>query len=128
MVDVVVSGNPSSIEVHRHVADQRIAVDVDRSRCCGVKKFKAVKHSAGGDIPIAGTLFTAAIVRIRVNEFVETDSNFLDATKSTIGVAVEKQNRGQPVPTDPGVPVVDGLNLAFRHSDPWEIMSGLAAG
>ena len=70
---------------------QRIAVDVDGSRCCGAEEFEGVEHCAGGDVPIAGTLFAAAIVGIRVDELVEADSDLLDAAEATIGLRSRKR-------------------------------------
>src|ERR1700731_2291717 len=96
-------------------------------RGCGVKEFEGVEHCAGGDVPKAWALFEAAIVGIRVDEFIEADSDLLNAAEAMIRIAVEEENRGEPVPADPRVPVVDRLNLTLRHGDPREIVAGLAA-
>jgi hypothetical protein len=65
--------------------------------------------------------------RDKYDELIQANRDLLNALITAIFVSIDKKSRGQPVPADPGIPVIHGLNLSFRHLDPGKIVSRLSA-
>src|SRR5882757_4416657 len=93
-----------------------------------MQQFEGIEHCTGGDIPVPGAFFAAAVIGVAVDELVEAQEDFLYAFGAASLIAVDEEDGSEPIPTNPGIPVVDGLNFAIGDLDPREVVTGFSAG
>ena len=108
-----------------HSPEKRLVPDVHAAVGGGAEKIKRIQHRAGRTIPVRATFLATAIVRVGVDEVIQTGHRFLHGGCSSLRIPVNQQCSGKPAPADPRIPVIDGLNLASGRCIPGQIVAPL---
>ncbi len=94
-------------DVTANLTHQRLAEGVRRGPATRpVQQIEAFEQRCAGAVPIARTLVAAAIVRVSVEEVVETAQRLVYGRLAPLLVKLLEQRGGEPVGADPRSPVV----------------------
>ena len=116
-VDEIVARDVDVTDVIGHVADQRLAKEIDLAVRGLLVHLEDVHHGRAGYAEIARAFVAAAVLGVEIEEALRGAADLAREVHAHLLVPAGDERGGQHVFVDPGVPVVDRVAVSQPHPE-----------